>query len=202
MPTPTAVSRMVTITSNAPRSSSSVNRARPRTAPLKERGLAMVGAHLAAWEDKSTADVLRSIILAIANKPSAMERVRVIYSTWSPASCPIRNGKVMPNGLGGWPRTGIQSYRQALAVHSEWRLLPLGDDHVPRRATGHHRPGRGGCCSADDGTPMSCPPSAGRRPVGSSPTRSPSGRLLILGLRQPYTFGLYEIYSERLLRHS
>jgi AcrR family transcriptional regulator len=49
-------------------------------APIDERGRAMVAAHLAAWEDEPTADILRAIILAAANEPSAMDRVRAIYT--------------------------------------------------------------------------------------------------------------------------
>jgi AcrR family transcriptional regulator len=50
-------------------------------APIDQRGRAMVAAHLAAWEDEPTADILRAIILAAANEPSAMDRVRAIYTT-------------------------------------------------------------------------------------------------------------------------
>jgi AcrR family transcriptional regulator len=49
-------------------------------APIDQRGRAMVAAHLAAWEDEPTADILRAIILAAANEPSAMDRVRAIYT--------------------------------------------------------------------------------------------------------------------------
>jgi hypothetical protein len=41
----------------------------------------MVAAHLAAWEDEATADILRSIMLAAANEPSAMECVRTTYAS-------------------------------------------------------------------------------------------------------------------------
>jgi AcrR family transcriptional regulator len=49
-------------------------------APIDHRGRAMVAAHLAAWEDEPTANILRAIILAAANEPSAMDRVRAIYT--------------------------------------------------------------------------------------------------------------------------
>jgi AcrR family transcriptional regulator len=49
-------------------------------APIDQRGRAMVAAHLAAWEDEPTANILRAIILAAANEPSAMDRVRAIYT--------------------------------------------------------------------------------------------------------------------------
>lgn len=51
------------------------------TAPIDQRGHVMVAAHLAAWEDEPTAEILRSIILAAANEPSAMKRVRTIYAS-------------------------------------------------------------------------------------------------------------------------
>jgi Tetracyclin repressor-like, C-terminal domain len=38
-----------------------------------------VAFHLAAWGDETTADILRSGILAAANEPTAMERLRVSY---------------------------------------------------------------------------------------------------------------------------
>jgi AcrR family transcriptional regulator len=50
------------------------------TAPIDQRGYVLVATHLAAWEDHTTADILRSIILAAANEPTAMERVRLIYA--------------------------------------------------------------------------------------------------------------------------
>ena len=49
--------------------------------PIEERGRAILASHLAAWEHEPTADILRSIILAAAHEPSAMERVRSIYTT-------------------------------------------------------------------------------------------------------------------------
>jgi AcrR family transcriptional regulator len=49
-------------------------------APVDERGQAIVTTHLAAWEDPATGDILRSIILAAANEPAAMDRVRAIYA--------------------------------------------------------------------------------------------------------------------------
>jgi AcrR family transcriptional regulator len=50
-------------------------------APIEQRGRAMMAVHLAAWEDETTARILRSCILAAANEPSAMERVRTIYAS-------------------------------------------------------------------------------------------------------------------------
>jgi AcrR family transcriptional regulator len=50
------------------------------TAPIDQRGQVLVATHLAAWEDETIADILRSIILAASNEPSAMERVRFIYT--------------------------------------------------------------------------------------------------------------------------
>ena len=50
------------------------------SAPIEVRGRALVKASLAAWEDPTTANVLRSAILAAAQEPLAMEKVRVIYS--------------------------------------------------------------------------------------------------------------------------
>jgi AcrR family transcriptional regulator len=49
--------------------------------PIEERGRAILASHLAAWEHETTGDILRSIILAAAHEPSAMERVRTIYTT-------------------------------------------------------------------------------------------------------------------------
>jgi AcrR family transcriptional regulator len=49
-------------------------------APVDQRGHALVAAHLAAWEDEPTADILRAAILAAANEPAAMDRVRTIYT--------------------------------------------------------------------------------------------------------------------------
>ena len=64
-----------------------------------------------------------------------------------------------------------RSIRQALARRSGWRPFPVGDDHVPRRASGHVRPcSSNAYCRTDDGAPMLCPPPASRqRPVGSRP---------------------------------
>jgi AcrR family transcriptional regulator len=50
-------------------------------APIDERGRALVTANLAAWDDTSTADILRASILAAANEPSAMELLRTVYSS-------------------------------------------------------------------------------------------------------------------------
>jgi AcrR family transcriptional regulator len=49
-------------------------------APVDQRGHALVAAHLAAWEDEPTADILRAAILAAANEPTAMDRVRTVYT--------------------------------------------------------------------------------------------------------------------------
>ncbi len=49
--------------------------------PIEERGRAILASHLAAWDHETTGDILRSIILAAAHEPSAMERVRTIYTT-------------------------------------------------------------------------------------------------------------------------
>jgi AcrR family transcriptional regulator len=48
--------------------------------PLEERARAMVAQHLAMWENETTSDILRSAILAAANEPAAMERVRLLYA--------------------------------------------------------------------------------------------------------------------------
>jgi hypothetical protein len=53
--------------------------ARAATAPIEHRGQAIVAFHLAAWGDETTADILRSGILAAANDPAAMERLSVSY---------------------------------------------------------------------------------------------------------------------------
>lgn len=47
--------------------------------PLEERARAMVAQHLAMWENETTSDILRSAILAAANEPAAMERLRLLY---------------------------------------------------------------------------------------------------------------------------
>ena len=41
----------------------------------------MVAVQLAAWEDETTADILRSAILAAANEPLAMARIRIFYTS-------------------------------------------------------------------------------------------------------------------------
>jgi AcrR family transcriptional regulator len=47
--------------------------------PLEERARAMVAQHLSMWENETTSEILRSAILAAANEPLAMERVRLLY---------------------------------------------------------------------------------------------------------------------------
>jgi AcrR family transcriptional regulator len=49
-------------------------------APIDRRGHVIVATHMKAWENQATANILRSAILAAANEPSAMERVRIIYA--------------------------------------------------------------------------------------------------------------------------
>ncbi len=49
--------------------------------PIRRRGRALVDALLSQWEDPSTAEVLRSIILTAAHEPVAMQRLRQVFQT-------------------------------------------------------------------------------------------------------------------------
>lgn len=53
--------------------------ARLAAMPVAERARAMVAFHLASWESETTSDILRAAILAAANEPAAMERLRLLY---------------------------------------------------------------------------------------------------------------------------
>jgi AcrR family transcriptional regulator len=93
-------------------------------APIEQRGQVIVSTHLAAWEDRATADILCSTIRAAANEPSAMERVRTIYTS--------RFLDVVANGLPDTERhlrSGlIASQMIGLAmVRYVWRVGALAD---------------------------------------------------------------------------
>jgi AcrR family transcriptional regulator len=49
-------------------------------APINRRGLALIEAMLAQWEDPSFAEIFRSIILIAAHEPVAMKRLRELLS--------------------------------------------------------------------------------------------------------------------------
>ena len=46
---------------------------------IEERAKTMVSVHLALWEDPRAAEIFRAAILAAANEPAAMERLRQVY---------------------------------------------------------------------------------------------------------------------------
>ncbi|MFC6593409.1 TetR family transcriptional regulator [Kitasatospora paranensis] len=48
--------------------------------PLPERGRAFVQATMGLWEDPASAEILRSIILTASQEPSAMERLRQLFT--------------------------------------------------------------------------------------------------------------------------
>lgn len=54
-------------------------------------------------------------------------------------------------------------------MRSEWHSFHMGGDHVPRRATGHHRPSSGDAYVGQT-TARQC--SVGQQPVDDSPPRS------------------------------
>jgi AcrR family transcriptional regulator len=50
------------------------------SAPLRERGRALIEAMLAQWEDPDFAAIFRSLILTAAHEPLAMERLREVFT--------------------------------------------------------------------------------------------------------------------------
>jgi AcrR family transcriptional regulator len=50
------------------------------SAPLLERGRALIEAMLAQWEDPAFAEIFRSLILTAAHEPLAMERLREVFT--------------------------------------------------------------------------------------------------------------------------
>jgi AcrR family transcriptional regulator len=52
------------------------------TAPVKERGAALVRTFLAAWEDTATAEYLRSVILTAAHEPVARQHLAANFARY------------------------------------------------------------------------------------------------------------------------